>query len=107
MKSIKFASKQFKDLFVKRNLGRNLKPLRPSLLYPIQSINPSQKSNKPKAETYNKNIHQSHEYGFHPSLRRHFKQPGQRSFATQTPQMSPVQRMDFEQNDFYEFEQFN
>eukprot|EP00483_Globobulimina_turgida_P002220 UN02222 len=100
MKSIKFVSKQFKDLFVKRNV----KPQRQSLkLYPIQNIH------HPLA--YNKNIHQSHEYGFHPSLRSHFihQQTGLRSFATQTPQMSAtaVKEMGFEQNDFYEFEQFN
>lgn len=70
-------------------------------------LNPTQNALKLKQhKLYNKNVHNAYEYGFHPSLTRHFK----RSLMTQSPKMSrfnPKQIENYQQNDFYEFENYN
>ena len=69
-------------------------------------MNPIQNALRLKQhQSYSKNVHLAHEYGFHPSLNRHF----QRSFVTQSPGMSQFgqKQTDYQQNDFYEFENFN
>ena len=70
-------------------------------------LNPTQNALKLRQhKLYNKNVHIAHEYGFHPSLTRHFK----RSLVTQSPKMgrfNPKQIENYQQNDFYEFENFN
>ena len=83
-----------KGLLLKRKVPHN------SFLHRYPQIQRS----KPKTHSiYTKNVHLSHEYGFHPSLRSHFK----RSFVTQSSGMSSARPTEFQQNDFYEFENFN
>eukprot|EP01083_Nonionella_stella_P077040 210179_1 len=96
IKILKGSPRQLKGLFM-----RGTKQFQPSgvpLLSTIQRMDPN--GIPKKQPSYTKNVHLSHEYGFHPSLRRHFKDCqhlSQRFIYT-----NPAPK-----NDFFEFENFN
>eukprot|EP01083_Nonionella_stella_P069594 185609_1 len=92
MKAFRYTSKHLKDLLFKRHIKRPI---------PFNPLKQSKQNS-----IYSKNVHLSHEYGFHPSLRRHFKH-AQSTFATQAPKLRPIQQVDPQQNDFFEMENFN